>query len=104
MLAACALTLGGCMGNFDPARWAQGSGNYDGANVRLDMVSSARAAGARIGSSRASIQALLGKPDSRGPDADIWYLGRSSLSVDFRQLRIRYDADGKALSVDEITG
>ena len=92
------------MGNFDAARWAQGAGNYDGANVRLDMVKDARAAGVSIGSSRASIQALLGKPDSHGPDADIWYLGRSSLSVDFRQLRVHYDGGGKALSVDEVTG
>jgi hypothetical protein len=92
------------MDGFDRAGWARGAGNYDGANVRLDMVSSAREAGVGVGAPRDKIRELLGQPDSTGPETDIWYLGRSDHAVDFLQLRIRYDARGLASSVDEVRG
>ena len=100
ILAAC----GGGMSSFDRAAWAKGAGNHDGENPRAALVASAQAAGVRPGAPRAEIRALLGEPDSTGPEADIWYLGRGGYSVDYRVLRVDYDRAGIATGVKERAG
>ncbi|PIK74849.1 hypothetical protein [Methylobacterium frigidaeris] len=58
-------------------------------------------AGVRPGATCQEIRALLGEPDSHAPEADICYLGRDSLSVDFPTLRATYDGSGRSTSVLE---
>lgn len=89
------------MDPFDRAAWQAGAGNRSGANPRGALVEAARAAGVKPGATRDDIRALLGAPDSSGPEADIWYLGRDTMSVDFRRLRVDYDPAGKATAVEE---
>ncbi len=83
MLMAC--------GGFDKETWASGKGNYDGKNPRIAMVGAAEAAGVKVGATRDQVRALLGEPDSNGPNADIWYLGRSTFAPDYQTFEISYD-------------
>lgn len=92
------------MSGFDRASWTAGAGNHDGENPRAALVEDAREAGVRPGARRADVRALLGDPDSTGPEADIWYLGRASYSVDYRVLRVDYDRAGTVTAVDERAG
>lgn len=91
MLAAC--------GGFDRERWASGAGNYEGPNPRLALVAAAQDAGVATGATQDTIRALLGTPDSQGPRADVWYLGRAALAPDYQTLVVTYDAKGVATAV-----
>lgn len=94
-LAAAWLTACGSVGmDFDKARWAAERGNFKGENARAAMVPSIDEAGIRRGATRDQVRALLGEPDSTGPAADIYYLGRSRSGPSFETLRIDYAADG----------
>ncbi|WP_294252606.1 hypothetical protein [uncultured Sphingomonas sp.] len=93
-----ALALAGCGGaqmQFDKSAWAAERGNYDGENRRGAMVSQLGGAGVVAGASREAVRELLGEPDSSGPSADIYYLGRSATGPSFEIYRIEYDAAGK---------
>ncbi|NIJ20946.1 hypothetical protein FHS95_002638 [Sphingomonas naasensis] len=92
---ALALALAGCGGGFDKAGWAAERGNYDGESRRGAMVTTLDEAGIVPGASRESVRAQLGEPDSSGPAADIYYLGRSATGPSFETYRIEYDAAGK---------
>ena len=94
-LSAC----GSASVSFDKGKWASGKGNYDGENPRGWMVSDAREAGVKVGATRISIRALLGVPDSTGPDGDIWYLGRGGYAPDYETFEIKYDGNGIATEV-----
>lgn len=100
MLAA-ALVLGACgesaMG-FDKAGWAAERGNYDGKSARAGMVGELVAAGVKPGADRATVRALLGEPDSTGPNGDIYYLGRSSVGPSFESYHIEYSPAGVVTS------
>ena len=98
MVAAGLLLMAGCGDGamaFDSAKWAAERGNYDGESARTTMVAAARDAGLRPGASRAAVRGLLGEPDSTGPAADIYFLGRSRSGPSFETLRIDYDAGGR---------
>jgi hypothetical protein len=95
---ALALALAGCGGGqmtFDKAGWAAERGNYAGESRRGAMVTQLDHAGVVVGATRASVRALLGEPDSTGPAADIYFLGRSATGPSFETYRIEYSADGK---------
>jgi hypothetical protein len=66
------------------------------------MVSDANEAGVKVGATRASIRALLGDPDSEGPNGDIWYLGRGYYVPDNRRLEILYDKNDIATKVSTL--
>ncbi len=99
MLATALLLLGvsGCgektMG-FDKAGWAGERGNYDGKNVRAGMTDGLEAAGVKLGATRDAVRALLGEPDSTGPAADIYFLGRSATGPSYESWRIDYSPAG----------
>ncbi|QAY77419.1 hypothetical protein [Sphingosinicella sp. BN140058] len=80
--------------SFDRQTWAAERGNYDGANRRAAMVSALEKAGVVPGAARPSVRGVLGEPDSTGPAADIYFLGRSEVGPSFEILRIDYDRDG----------
>lgn len=80
---------------FDKAAWAAERGNYEGASRRSAMVSQLDDAGIAPGASRETVRAQLGEPDSSGPAADIYFLGRSATGPNFEVYRIDYDAQGK---------
>lgn len=80
---------------FDKAAWADERGKYDGESRRSAMVPQLGSAGIAIGASRHAVRMLLGEPDSAGPSADIYYLGRSATGPSFEIYRIEYDAGGK---------
>jgi hypothetical protein len=86
--------------SFDKEEWASGRGNSREKNPRIGMVSDAEEAGVKVGATRASIRALLGEPDSTGPDGDIWYLGRGDYSLDYQTLEISYDKNDIVTVVD----
>lgn len=83
MLMAC--------GGFDKETWASGKGNYEGKNPRIAMIAAVEAAGVKVGATRVQVRALLGEPDSSGPNGDIWYLGRSTYAPDYQTFEISYD-------------
>lgn len=85
--------------SFDKEKWASGKGNYEGENPRGWMISGAKEAGVKVGATRATIRALLGTPDSTGPDGDIWYLGRGGYAPDYETFEIKYDQNGIATEV-----
>jgi outer membrane protein assembly factor BamE (lipoprotein component of BamABCDE complex) len=85
--------------NFDKEKWASGRGNFEGKNPRGLMVSDAEEAGVKVGATRASIRALLGAPDSTGPESDTWYLGRNVYGLDYENLKIKYDKNEIATEV-----
>jgi hypothetical protein len=98
MLLALALVLAGCGGGqmgFDKAGWAAERGNYDRESRRGGMVAQLDDAGITVGAARETVRALLGEPDSTGPAADIYFLGRSATGPTFESYRIEYDAAGK---------
>ncbi|MFS0737600.1 hypothetical protein ABC347_11165 [Sphingomonas sp. 1P06PA] len=98
ILAALLVGLAACGGTgmaFDKAAWAAERGNYDGENRRGAMVSDLDEAGIVPGASRDQVRALLGDPDSHGPEADIWYLGRSATGPTFENYRVDYDPAGR---------
>ncbi len=80
---------------FDKAGWAAEHGNYDGESRRGGMVAQLDDAGIVVGASRETVRRLLGEPDSTGPAADIYFLGRSATGPTFETYRIEYDAGGK---------
>lgn len=93
-----ALALAGCGGGqmgFDKAGWAAERGNYDGESRRGAMVSGLDDAGIVAGATRETVRSLLGEPDSTGPAADIYFLGRSATGPSFETYRIEYGADGR---------
>jgi outer membrane protein assembly factor BamE (lipoprotein component of BamABCDE complex) len=94
-LSAC----GGADLSFDKEKWASGRGNFEGKNPRGLMVSDAEEAGVKVGATRASIRALLGAPDSTGPESDTWYLGRNVYGLDYENLKIKYDKNEIATEV-----
>ncbi|ATY32165.1 hypothetical protein [Sphingomonas psychrotolerans] len=81
--------------SFDKAGWAAERGNYDGESRRGGMVARLDDAGIVVGAPRETVRALLGEPDSTGPAADIYFLGRSATGPSFESYRIEYDAAGK---------
>jgi hypothetical protein len=83
------VSLSAC-GGFDKQKWASGKGDYSHKNPRASLVSNAEEAGVKVGASRASIRALLGKPDGTGPSGDSWALGFGGYSTDPRYLNIDY--------------
>lgn len=83
---------------FDKAAWAAERGKYDSESRRGAMVPQLGGAGVTAGASRDAVRALLGEPDSTGPSADIYYLGRSATGPSFEIYRIEYDAGGKVRS------
>ncbi|MDP5280261.1 hypothetical protein Q9Q95_15135 [Sphingomonas sp. DG1-23] len=80
---------------FDKAGWAAERGNYDGESRRGGMVAQLDDAGIVPGAPRETVRALLGEPDSTGPAADIYFLGRSATGPTFESYRIEYDSAGK---------
>lgn len=94
---AMMLTAAACEGEamtFDKTRWAAERGNYDGESARGAMVSSIDDAGVRVGATRDQVRSVLGEPDSTGPAADIYYLGRSRSGPSFETYRIDYSTAG----------
>lgn len=95
--AAAAIMVAGCEEDsvgFDTSGWQAERGNATGANARGAMVATLDEAGVRVGASRDQIRAILGEPDSTGPRADIYFLGRSATGPSFDTYRIDYDAGG----------
>jgi hypothetical protein len=88
--------------SFDKEKWASGKGNFDGESPRDSMVSNAEEAGVKVGAARASIRALLGDPDSTGPNGDIWYLGRGYYVPNNQRLEILYDKNDIATKVSRL--
>jgi hypothetical protein len=80
---------------FDRSDWAAERGNYDGESRRGPMVAELDEAGIVAGASRKMVRSLLGEPDSTGPAADIYFLGRSATGPSFETYRIEYDSAGK---------
>lgn len=98
ILAALLIGLAACGGTgmtFDKAAWAAERGNYDGESRRGAMVGALDDAGVVPGATRDQVRALLGEPDSSGPEADIWYLGRSGTGPSFENYRVGYDKAGR---------
>ncbi|UVO49620.1 outer membrane protein assembly factor BamE [Sphingomonas sp. SUN019] len=79
---------------FDKAGWAAERGNYDGESKRGAMVSGIDDAGVRVGATRDQVRSVLGDPDSTGPAADIYYLGRSRSGPSFETFRVDYSTAG----------
>lgn len=79
---------------FDKAGWAAERGNFDRESRRGAMVSGLDEAGIVAGASRDTVRGLLGDPDSTGPAADIWFLGRSATGPSFETFRVDYDPAG----------
>jgi hypothetical protein len=67
------------------------------------MTSEAEQAGVTVGAKRESVRALLGEPDGIGETGDIWYLGRSNYSVDYRVFHVKYDSKGQVTEVLNLT-
>jgi hypothetical protein len=82
---------------FDKARWTAEQGNFDSDSARSAMVGGIDEAGVRAGATRRYVRMMLGEPDSMGPGADIWYLGRSRSGPSFETLRINYDAHDRVM-------
>lgn len=80
---------------FDKAGWAAERGNYERESRRGAMVAGLDEAGIVAGAPRATVRALLGDPDSTGPAADIWFLGRSTTGPTFETYRVDYDTAGR---------
>jgi outer membrane protein assembly factor BamE (lipoprotein component of BamABCDE complex) len=97
LLVAATPACGGQM-SFDKDRWAQEKGNYDGKNARGAMVGDLAAAGVSPGATKKRVRELLGEPDSTGPAADVYYLGRSASGPSFETYRIAYDPKGLVTS------
>jgi hypothetical protein len=93
-LALALVSCGGGQMGFDKAGWAAERGNYDRDSRRGAMVSALDDAGVVPGATRETVRALLGEPDSTGPAADIYFLGRSATGPSFETYRIEY-SDGK---------
>ena len=97
-MLALALVASGCgraSRSFDKAAWAAERGNYDRKSSRGAMVGGLDEAGIVIGAPRARVRTLLGEPDSTGPQADIYFLGRSTTGPVFEAYRIDYGPDGR---------
>jgi outer membrane protein assembly factor BamE (lipoprotein component of BamABCDE complex) len=98
MAIALLVSLSAC-GGFDKEKWASGKGDYSEKNPRAWMVSDAKAAGVKVGASRASIRDLLGEPDGTDPTGDVWALGFGGYSMDPQSLSIDYDKNNIANKV-----
>ncbi|PSJ37649.1 hypothetical protein [Allosphingosinicella deserti] len=90
-LALFASACGRAPISFDKAGWAAERGNYDRKSSRGAMVGGLDEAGIVIGAPRERVRALLGEPDSTGPQADIYFLGRSATGPGFETYRIDYE-------------
>lgn len=105
--AAIALALVACDGGhvaFDKAGWAAERGNYERESRRGAMVAGLDEVGIVAGASRDAVRALLGEPDSTGPAADIWFLGRSAAGPSFETYRVDYDAAGRVARAAVLRG
>ena len=78
--------------DFDKDKWASGTGNYSGKNPRLSMVGDIKHSVLDKGTPRSDVVELLGKPDSKTPVSDTWYLGRNDIAPDYQTLKVDYDA------------
>ena len=97
LVLSALLVLAGCgegAMDFDKAGWAAERGNYDRDSRRGALVAGLDRAGIVVGASRTTVRAQLGEPDSTGPGADIYFLGRSATGPSFESYRIEYSAAG----------
>ncbi len=85
--------------SFDKEKWASGKGNLTAENPRGEMVSDAEEVGVKVGATRASIRALLGEPDGKGPRGDSWALGFANYSMDPQNFVVDYDENDIATKV-----
>jgi hypothetical protein len=85
--------------SFDKEKWASGKGNLTAENPRGKMVSDAEEAGVKVGATRASIRALLGEPDGKGPRGDSWALGFANYSMDPQNFVVDYNESDIATEV-----
>jgi len=93
------LLLGACGPvSFDPQVWRAEAGNMDGESRRLAMAGELRRKQLTPGKPREEVLALLGEPDIRRDDRDIYFLGRGALAPDFESLEILYDPSGRVSS------
>jgi hypothetical protein len=93
-----ALAAPGCKNEqaaFDTSGWAAERGNYDRESRRGAMVRGLAQAGIIPGAPRERVRTLLGVPDSTGPAADIYFLGRSATGPTFDIYRIDYGTDAR---------
>jgi hypothetical protein len=103
LLGVVFLTVLSACGNFgvsfDKEKWATGKGNLTVENPRGKMVSDAEEAGVKVGVTRASIRALLGEPDGKGPRGDSWALGFANYSMDIQNFVVDYDENDIATKI-----
>ena len=76
---------------FDSAVWKAQRGADPQANTRGTMVAALEQA-VRTGMPRSDVIALLGEPDSRDADTDIYELGVSPLGIDAEVYAVTYRA------------
>ena len=85
--------------DFDKVSWAAERGNYDRDSKRGGLVAGLESAGVKVGASREAVRAQLGEPDSTGPAADVYFLGRSAVGPSFETYRIEYSPAGMVIAM-----
>ncbi|MCG9892053.1 MAG: hypothetical protein MH252_13350 [Thermosynechococcaceae cyanobacterium MS004] len=79
---------------FDSAEWQKQAGNYGRENPRLSMMNDVERL-LPIGSFKAEVEALLGKPDAASEDRYVYDLGRDTLGPHFLRYEISFDPRGR---------
>ncbi len=88
--------------DFDAALWRAQAGSSADSNPRHAMVQDLRERHLAPGMTRSEITTLLGAPDRREANRDIYILGPASMGVDFEYLVLDYDG-GDHLSRSRVT-
>ena len=82
-------------GGFDSKAWQAQRGKHERDNPRAGMVVPLTRDHLRAGMRRAEVKALLGEPDQRRGQSDVYELGVSPVGVDEEYFVVEYDSDGK---------
>jgi hypothetical protein len=83
--------------DFDPRQWQaqKNSGARD--NPRAHMVVALERKHLRAGIARAEVERLLGAPEQREKDKDVYALGASPVGVDMESYVIEYDGQDRVV-------
>jgi outer membrane protein assembly factor BamE (lipoprotein component of BamABCDE complex) len=82
-------------GAFDSEQWKAHRGSTARNNPRMGMVVELQRKHLRPGMSRDEVQRLLGEPDDRQGDNEVYELGASPIGVSYEYFIVDYDSAGK---------
>jgi hypothetical protein len=88
---------------FDPALWRAQHGRDAPDNPRVGMIDAIQ----RLlspGMTRAEVEALLGEPEQRSPESDIYDVGGTAGSADYAYFVVEFDAAGRVVRYELMRG